>query len=87
MRLNPTLGPIELVAILVVSTGLILWPAWRICAKTGYPGALALLLFCPVLNLLLLYFLALVEWPALRAEREKSTTGIYPDSLKLSDFK
>jgi hypothetical protein len=50
-------GMMLLVALLVIL------PAWRICSKAGYPGGLALLFLLPVVNLVLLYFLAFAEWP------------------------
>jgi len=47
-----------LIAIVVVI------PAWRICQRTGYSGWLGILILIPVLNLVLLYFLAFADWPA-----------------------
>ena len=85
--MNPTLGPIEFVAVMLVATAVIIWPVWRICSKAGFTGALSLLILIPGLNLCLLYFLALAEWPALRPLQGKSKLDIYPDSMRLSDFK
>jgi len=34
-------------------------PAWRICQRTGYPGWMGVLILIPVVNLILLYFIAL----------------------------
>ncbi|MBF23600.1 MAG: hypothetical protein CML18_08405 [Pusillimonas sp.] len=42
-------------------------PAWRICQRIGYPGALGVLIVIPLVNLFLLYFLAFSEWPANRS--------------------
>jgi hypothetical protein len=36
---------------------------WRILSKTGYAGALGLLMFVPVVNLILLAHLAIADWP------------------------
>lgn len=47
-----------LIAIVVVV------PVWRICRRTGYPGWLGLLMLIPIVNLLLLYFIAFADWPA-----------------------
>lgn len=44
----------------------LVWPFWRICARAGFPGWLGVLVVVPVANLVLLYFLAFAEWPALR---------------------
>ncbi len=41
-------------------------PVWRICQKAGYSGWLSLLVFVPLVNLLLLYYLAFAEWPLVR---------------------
>lgn len=49
-----------LVALLVV------YPFWRIFARAGFPGWLAVGMVLPVVNLALLYFLAFAQWPALR---------------------
>ena len=43
---------------------------WRICSKTGFPGALGLLVLVPVANLILLCVLAFAEWPIERELRE-----------------
>jgi hypothetical protein len=43
--------------------------AWRITAKTGYPGVLGLLYFVPLANLALLLVLAFSEWPIERENR------------------
>ena len=37
--------------------------AWRICQRTGYPGWMGVLILIPVVNLILLYFIAFSEWP------------------------
>jgi hypothetical protein len=48
----------------VVSFGLILWPAARICRRIGFSPWLAALSIVPVGNLLLLWIVALSDWPA-----------------------
>lgn len=58
-------GGAHLLWMLVVAVIVIL-PAWRICAKAGYSGWLGLLAIVPIANLILLYFLAFADWPALR---------------------
>lgn len=40
-----------------------IWPAWRIIAKTGNAGVLSLGLLVPVLNILLIFYIAFSEWP------------------------
>lgn len=40
-------------------------PQWKIVSKAGYSGALSLLLFIPILNVLLIWIFAFSKWPAL----------------------
>lgn len=61
----PAIGPTELM-IVAMTAACLVWPAWRICTKAGFPGALGLLAVVPGLNLVLLFVLAFVDWPALR---------------------
>jgi hypothetical protein len=49
--------------IIVIVLFLIVVPYWRIVSKMGFPGALSLLFFVPLLNLILLWVLAFVTWP------------------------
>jgi len=52
---------------LLIGTILFIVPAWRILARAGYPGALALLTIVPFLGSLCIFIvLAFTEWPALR---------------------
>jgi hypothetical protein len=67
-----TMMPIASVIALVAGVIVFVWPAWRICARAGFPGALGLLIVVPFLNLVLLYVLAFAEWPAL-GNQTKST--------------
>ncbi|MDD5645329.1 MAG: hypothetical protein PHO00_07805 [bacterium] len=66
-------------SMLMLSVGMIalivvIW--WRIVSKTGYPGALSMLLFVPVANVVLICILAFSEWPIERENRSlKSKTG------------
>ncbi len=36
---------------------------WRICAKAGFPGWYGVAVVIPMVNLLLVLFLAFAEWP------------------------
>jgi hypothetical protein len=51
------------------------YPFWRICSKTGYSGALGLLVFVPVANIFLLFFLAFSKWPI-----EKQIEQLQPEA-------
>lgn len=52
----------ELVIIFCIFA-LALWPTWRICAKSGNSGALALGFLIPLVNIILVLYLAFSEWP------------------------
>ncbi len=39
------------------------WIWWRIFSKAGFPGAIGLLMFIPVANLIMPIFLAFSDWP------------------------
>lgn len=70
-----TLGLPELVVILVVG-GLFFLPFYKICEKAGYPGIMGLTMIVPLLNIVMLYFLAFSEWPVekeLKALRRTTT--------------
>jgi len=41
-------------------------PFWKICAKAGFPGALSLLMLVPIANIILPFYIAFADWPALR---------------------
>ena len=55
----------ELLLILIMSA-VFLVAFWRIFSKAGFPGALSFLMLIPVVNVIMLFFLAFAEWPALR---------------------
>ena len=38
-------------------------PAWRIASKAGFPGAIALLMLVPLLNVVVLWVFAFIRWP------------------------
>jgi len=71
-------GPWEIIVILVwcVVPAVIMW---RICSKAGYPRALGLLILIPIVNLILLLFLAFAKWPIERElEGYKHSSGSGP---------
>ena len=57
-----SIGVPELLVVLVVCV-IVIWPAARICAKAGYSPWLGIAAVIPFANLVLLWFLALAEWP------------------------
>ena len=44
-------------------------PFWRICTKAGFPGPLSLLMLVPFANIILPFYIAFADWPALRQEQ------------------
>ena len=70
-NLGLSVGLVEL-ALFVAFLGILVWPMWKICVKAGFPGPLGLLILVPIGNLVLLFYLAFSEWPALnQTAREK----------------
>ena len=67
-QLNATLATFGLVfgliSLAVFVFTIIVW--WRIFSKAGYSGALSLLIFVPIANIVMLCILAFAEWPILR---------------------
>lgn len=63
--INGLLQPIHLLLIMFLfGFGLLTAVAWwRILSKTGYPGPIGLLMWVPLLNVVLLFWLAFSEWP------------------------
>ena len=48
-------------------------PFWKIFTKAGFNSALSILMIIPIVNLVMIYFLAFAEWPA-----HKGHTGGMP---------
>lgn len=46
---------------------LVVIPVWRICQRTGYPGWMGVLILIPMVNIVLLYFIAFANWPTDKA--------------------
>ena len=67
-------GPVELLVLCGVSIFLVL-PFWMICSKAGFPGWISLAVLVPVLNLVLLFFLAFADWPALQGQSDDIHSG------------
>jgi hypothetical protein len=55
----------ELLFLLVGGTVIVI-PLWKVFSKAGYPGALALGMILPLVNIVLLYFLGFSDWPVLK---------------------
>src|SRR5450759_1327258 len=59
----PAGGAVGVVFALIVIAGVV-FAFWQLFRKAGYHGALSLLMLVPVVNVGMLLFLALSEWPA-----------------------
>ncbi len=46
---------------------IVIW--WKVFKKTGYGGALGLLMLVPIANIVMLFVLAFGDWPVLRELR------------------
>jgi hypothetical protein len=55
---------------LVFTIVILLLPYWRIFKKAGYSPALSLLMLLPIVNIIMLYFLAFSEWPILKKDQK-----------------
>lgn len=55
-------GPLTM---MLVMAAVIVVPFWFIFAKAGFSKWLALLILVPLVNVILLYYLALSKWPSL----------------------
>lgn len=49
---------------MLIWIAVIIVPFWKIFAKAGFSGWLSLLMLLPLVNLIMLYFLAFARWPA-----------------------
>jgi hypothetical protein len=65
------MGLPELTIVLAIVAGLfvVAYPASRICARLGFPAGLGLLAIVPVINVVLLWFVATSAWPGERGSR------------------
>lgn len=57
----------------ILGTLLTIIPFWKICSKAGFPGALSLLMLVPIANIVLPFYIAFADWPAL--QNSKVDTG------------
>ena len=56
------LGGPELLTLVALGVFVVL-PLWKIFAKAGFSGSLALTQVIPILNLIVLFYVAFSEWP------------------------
>ncbi|TAK35295.1 MAG: hypothetical protein EPO21_06220 [Chloroflexota bacterium] len=74
----PGIGVPELMIVLAMLAiaGIVVVPYWRIFSRAGFPGWLGLGQLVPLLNIILLFYLAFAEWPVHRElNRMKQSSG------------
>ena len=49
----------------VVAAAIVAWPAGLVCKRVGFSPLLGILAILPILNLVLLWYVALSDWPNL----------------------
>ena len=66
----PGVAPLGLIFIVILLSGvgalLTVIPFWKICSKAGFAGPLALLMLVPIANIVLPFYIAFAQWPALK---------------------
>jgi hypothetical protein len=55
-----------LIIVVVGFIVLLLLPYWKIFGKAGFSPALSLLMIVPLVNIVMLYYLAFSEWPSMK---------------------
>jgi hypothetical protein len=70
------LGVQELLLLVIIGLFVIL-PYWKIFSKAGFSGWWSLTLIIPILNFVILFYLAFAEWPVHRELRrlQQLSTG------------
>jgi hypothetical protein len=73
-----SVGLPELFAVISVAGVLlgIVWPAARICRRTGFSPWLGILAVVPVVNVLLLWFIALARWRGSELARDDADARV-----------
>ncbi len=73
-----TFSPTHWIIILAMAAPLLalfIVPIWRILQRAGFSGAWALLMFVPLANMLLLWFVAFSAWPNDREGNTSTSKG------------
>jgi hypothetical protein len=55
---------------LIIVGLIIILPFWKIFSKAGFNGALSILMIIPIVNVIMIFFLAFAEWPVLRGTQQ-----------------
>jgi hypothetical protein len=54
---------LTVIAYIIATMLAVIYPSMRICRRAGFPSLLGLLAVVPLVNLALLWFVALAPWP------------------------
>ena len=65
------IGMPELIIIAFIAIVIVL-PYWKIFSKAGFSGWLSITMIIPLLNIVMLFYLAFAEWPALKKLTNKN---------------
>ena len=60
------IGATELLILSFFAVVFLVLPFWKIFAKAGFPGSLSLTQLVPILNVIVLFYVAFSEWPVHR---------------------
>ena len=71
--MNPEFFLIVLILI-VGGAVLVVVPYWSIFKKAGFDPATSLLMLIPIVNFVMLYYLAFTEWPILKQQQKQAGT-------------
>jgi hypothetical protein len=72
------IGATEL--LILAMLGVFVVPFWKIFAKAGFPGALSLTQLVPILNVIVLFYVAFSEWP-IQQQLNQSRLGSRPEPI------
>ncbi|MBS1814268.1 MAG: hypothetical protein JSS87_05285 [Acidobacteria bacterium] len=74
---------IMILMVLLFFFPIIVVPYWFIFKKAGFPPAISLLMFFPLLNLLILYIVAFSRWKVVPAEQIPQHQYSYPPAPQM----
>lgn len=88
MNSEPTNALLGFIPIVVISIVFVI-PYWQIFRKAGYSPWLALLLFIPLVNIILIWWFAFSAWPILRrvARDPSPKAGVIYTESEREDFR
>jgi uncharacterized membrane protein len=69
------IGIPELIIIAIIafiSIVIVILPYWKIYSKAGFSGWLSITMIIPILNIVMLFYLAFANWPVLKNLNNKN---------------